>query len=98
MGRHPIMQQRQKRTARGCHGFPNASRITYMGPPWITPFESLPRYMTDKALVKKFVDIPTKAVTHIQKSAPGPPRLIAAATPAIFPIPTVDASAVDNTS
>ena len=31
---------------------------------------------------------------HIQKTAPGPPRAIAAATPMIFPVPTVAACAV----
>jgi len=42
------------------------------------------------------VDIPMKEVIHIQNKAPGPPIAIAAATPARLPIPTVDASAVDN--
>jgi len=40
------------------------------------------------------VAIPRKAVTHIQKRAPGPPRWIAIATPAMLPIPTVAESAV----
>ena len=54
--------------------------------------------MTDNVLVKKFVDIPTTAVTHIQNKAPGPPSDIAAATPAMLPIPTVEASAVESAS
>ncbi len=54
--------------------------------------------MTDNVLVKKFVDIPTNAVTHIQNNAPGPPNEIAAATPAMLPIPTVEANAVDKAS
>ncbi len=41
-----------------------------------------------------FVAMPRKAVTHIQKRAPGPPQWIAIATPAMFPIPTVAESAV----
>src|SRR5882757_7775264 len=98
MGRQPTRQHTQNSTASGIHVLGNASRMTYIGPPWITPAESLPRYMTDKVEVKKFVDMPTKAVTHIQNNAPGPPMLIAAATPAMFPIPTVEARAVDNAS
>ena len=40
--------------------------------------------------------MPTAAVTHIQKIAPGPPMRIAVATPPIFPLPTVEARAVDR--
>ena len=50
--------------------------------------------MTAKDDVKNFVDIPTMALTHIQNIAPGPPSEIAAATPAIFPIPMVEDNAV----
>ena len=38
--------------------------------------------------------MPRSAVTHIQKSAPGPPQWIAIATPAMLPMPTVAESAV----
>ena len=34
---------------------------------------------------------PITAITHIQKTAPGPPAAIAVAIPAIFPVPTRDA-------
>ncbi|MDY7023976.1 MAG: hypothetical protein SWJ54_21955 [Cyanobacteriota bacterium] len=37
---------------------------------------------------KKLVAIPIKAVIHIQKMAPGPPKVIATATPPILPAPT----------
>ncbi len=40
------------------------------------------------------VAIPRNAVTHIQKRAPGPPKWMAMATPAMLPIPTVADSAV----
>ena len=40
--------------------------------------------------------MPTNAVTHIQKIAPGPPRLIATATPEILPKPKVPESASIN--
>jgi hypothetical protein len=34
------------------------------------------------------VDAPRNATVHIQNTAPGPPALMAVATPAIFPMPT----------
>ena len=40
--------------------------------------------------------MPKKAASHIQKSAPGPPSLIAVATPTMLPVPTVAASAVQS--
>src|SRR5688572_32788300 len=96
MGRAPTRQQIQNKAARGCHFLPMASRITYIGPPCNSPLLSFPRNMLARALEKKFVDMPMKDVIHIQKSAPGPPMAIAAATPARFPIPTVEARAVDS--
>ena len=36
----------------------------------------------------KAVEAPKKAMTHIQKMAPGPPRAMAVATPTMFPVPT----------
>ena len=38
--------------------------------------------------------MPTSAVIHIQKIAPGPPRKMAVATPAILPVPIVADSSV----
>ena len=40
--------------------------------------------------------MPKNAASHIQKTAPGPPVMIAADTPAILPTPTVAASAVQS--
>jgi len=34
------------------------------------------------------VEAPRKATTHIQNTAPGPPKAIAVATPAMLPVPT----------
>ena len=65
-----------------------------MGPPCNTPALSFPLNIIAKVDVKNFVDIPTIALTHIQKIAPGPPMEIATATPAIFPIPIVEDKAV----
>src|SRR5260363_148282 len=36
----------------------------------------------------KAIDMPSKAVTHIQKMAPGPPSVSATAIPMILPVPT----------
>ena len=33
---------------------------------------------------------PINAIIHIQNTAPGPPSTIAVATPAIFPVPTLE--------
>jgi len=38
--------------------------------------------------------MPKMALIHIQNGAPGPPVAMAAATPAMLPLPTVAASAV----
>jgi hypothetical protein len=40
--------------------------------------------------------MPKIAVTHIQNMAPGPPRVIAVATPARLPVPTCPDSAVET--
>ena len=40
------------------------------------------------------VAMPKRPVNHIQNTAPGPPKVIAVATPTMLPIPTVAARAV----
>ena len=65
-----------------------------MGPPATAPWSSLVRYLMAKSPSAYLVAIPKKAAIHIQNRAPGPPTLIAVATPMIFPVPTVDAKAV----
>ena len=40
--------------------------------------------------------MPTSATIHIQKIAPGPPRVSATATPAMLPVPTRLASEVQS--
>ena len=40
--------------------------------------------------------MPTRAMIHIQNTAPGPPTAMAAATPAMLPLPTVPASTVER--
>ena len=43
---------------------------------------------------KNAVAMPTRATTHIQKIAPGPPNMSAAATPNTLPMPTRAASEI----
>ena len=40
--------------------------------------------------------MPKKATIHIQKMAPGPPVMMAVATPTMLPVPMVAASAVHS--
>ena len=40
--------------------------------------------------------MPTRALTHIQKTTPGPPIVNAMATPAMLPMPTVAAMALNS--
>jgi hypothetical protein len=40
--------------------------------------------------------MPSSAETHIQKTAPGPPALMASATPARLPLPTRAARLVQS--
>jgi hypothetical protein len=52
--------------------------------------------LIDSEPSKNLVDMPTSALTHIQKTTPGPPIVKAIATPAILPMPTVAAIALNN--
>lgn len=52
------------------------------------------RYLCPRMISQAFVDIPRSAEIHIQKIAPGPPIVIAVATPPMFPTPIVLAIAV----
>jgi hypothetical protein len=88
------MPTREKKIAMGFHFLPRPSVMKYMGPPCKFPAESLPRYMTAREHVKYLVATPRRAEIHIQKIAPGPPAVIATATPLTFPIPTVPERAV----
>ena len=44
----------------------------------------------------KLVAPPKSAITHIQNNAPGPPTATAIATPARLPVPTWEATAIQN--
>ena len=98
MGKGPNNPATAKSPANGFHFLPNPSVIMYIVPPCKCPSESCPRYITESVQVKNLVAIPTMALIHIQKTAPGPPTAIATATPLMFPIPTVAASALAKAS
>ena len=67
-----------------------------MGPPRQAPSGPFSRKRTARAFSTKPVIIPRKADTHIQNTAPGPPKKMAVATPAMEPVPMVEARAVDR--
>ena len=52
------------------------------------PYSSVSRYLMASELSEKASAMPNRATTHIQKIAPGPPNVMAVATPARFPVPT----------
>ena len=72
----------------------NAFFIVYIGPPEISPLAFTSRYLIASIHSENFDVIPNNAEIHIQTRAPGPPDTIAVATPTIFPVPIVAASAV----
>ncbi|CFP58998.1 hypothetical protein FR5810_02488 [Bordetella pertussis] len=76
------------------HRGPSPLRMAYIGPPVNSPRASLSRKCTASSTSLYLVAMPTSAVTHIQNRAPGPPRKMAVATPAMLPVPTVAARLV----
>ena len=66
----------------------------YIGPPSIMPSDVLTRYLMPMKLSAYLVDIPKIPVNQHQRTAPGPPNVIAVATPTILPVPIVAARAV----
>ena len=67
---------------------------TYIGPPHIAPLASFTRKRTERSASEYFVAMPKTPVSHIQRTAPGPPAATAVATPTMFPVPIVAARAV----
>ncbi|CSC74922.1 Uncharacterised protein [Vibrio cholerae] len=57
---------------------------------------SIWRYFTASKHSAYLVAMPNRAASHIQNRAPGPPSLIAVATPTMFPVPMVAERAVHN--
>ena len=78
------------------HLSPRPCSRKYIGPPAIVPSGCIWRYLMPRTTSANLVAIPKIPVNHIQTGAPGPPMLIAAATPAILPLPTVAERAIIN--
>ena len=57
-------------------------------------FVMTPERARESNISEYFVTMPSSALIHIQKIAPGPPETIAVAIPAILPVPIVPAIAV----
>ena len=95
-GKQPTMPQTANIRARGLNPGPSPVSIKYMGPPCAMPSSSCLRYMQASVQVKNLVHMPSRPATHIQNMAPGPPMLMAIATPAILPMPIVPDNADDN--
>ena len=66
----------------------------YIGPPSIVPSEVFTRYLTESSASEYLVAMPKTPVNQHHKTAPGPPRPTAVATPTILPVPIVAANAV----
>ncbi|OPZ60343.1 MAG: hypothetical protein BWY88_00519 [Synergistetes bacterium ADurb.Bin520] len=66
----------------------------YMVPPRQAPAASFSRKCTARETSQNLVVMPKKAEMNIHTRAPGPPRCMAVATPAMFPVPTVAERAV----
>ena len=92
----PTRPNIENATASGFHFSPNPLVIIYMGPPCTSPALSRPLYIIEREPSKNLVDMPTRALTHIQKTVPGPPIDNAMATPAMLPMPTVAAMALNR--
>ena len=70
--------------------------IVNIGPPIISPFALVSRYLTASIHSLNLVERPNNAQISIHTRAPGPPENIAVATPTILPVPIVAASAVQR--
>ena len=78
------------------HFLPRPFLMKYIGPPTQSPWAFRSRKRTASVTSANFVHMPSSAETQIQNTAPGPPSATAPATPAMFPTPTVAASAVQT--
>ena len=98
-----IITQKENRNASKVPSQPSSGFIffsarpaTHIGPPCGLSGSSVFRYSMDNVTSTNLIDMPSKPTTHIQKMAPGPPSMMASATPLILPRPTVPESAADS--
>ena len=66
----------------------------YMAPPIMVPSSDLTRYLTEMMVSAYLVAMPKMPVSHIHRTAPGPPMAMAVPTPMMLPVPMVEDSAV----
>ena len=76
------------------HLGPRPFLMKYMAPPTQLPAGVFSRKCTESSTSLNLVIMPTRAVTHIQNRAPGPPTAMARATPTTLPVPISAARAV----
>jgi len=67
-----------------------------IAPPIIIPFLFFTLYFTAIRLSEYLVAMPNTPVSHIHNRAPGPPDVMAAPTPIMFPVPIVEDRAVTS--
>ena len=60
------------------------------------PSSATTRYLMDNRHSEYLVAVPSRAASHIQNKAPGPPATSAVATPTILPVPMVADNAVQS--
>ena len=73
---------------------PNPRSRAYIGPPNILPSAVFTLYFMASKPSEYFVAMPNTPVNQHHNTAPGPPNAMAVATPMMFPVPIVAASAV----
>ena len=66
----------------------------YIGPPIIVPSWLFTLYLIARSPSLYLVAIPKKPANQHHSTAPGPPRVMAVATPMMFPVPIVAANEV----
>ena len=76
------------------HFHPRPRSSAYMGPPSMRPSSALTRYLMARSPSLYLVAMPKTPDSQHHSTAPGPPRATAVATPTMFPVPMVAASAV----
>ena len=89
-----MMPKTEKKTPIQAHFLPRPFLMKYMAPPTQRPEGVFSRYFMARMISANLVIMPTRAVTHIQNRAPGPPMARAVATPTMLPVPISPARAV----
>ena len=76
------------------HFQPRPRSKAYIGPPSIFPSAVFVRYLMANSPSAYLVEMPKTPVNQHHKTAPGPPKATAVATPMMLPVPIVAAKAV----